>query len=518
MTMNKSLLIGIYLLITTFLTVGPSLAQGPLPSGVTSGHVPGEIIVKFQPHVGSPGAQGSLRAEGLQALEVSPNSGAMRVQVEPGREADTIAELMGRGDVEFATLNYRIEALESPDDADFSLQWALQQINAPEAWNIHTGTGNVIIAVIDSGVDLDHPDLQANIVSGWDFVNDDSQPDDDFGHGTHVAGIAAAVGNNGQGIAGVSWGAKIMPLKILDRWGSGNTHDLSQAIYYAADHGAKIINLSLGARYSSWPCDWLEVEDALNYTVNRGVLVVAAAGNDGQYGINCPGAYDQVMAVGSTTSSDTRSYFSNFGPRLDIVAPGSYIYSTYPGGSYYSLSGTSMATPHVAGLAALIWSFVPSFTDTEVREIIQSTAADLGSIGWDQEYGHGRINAAYALGLQVPQSTNIYLPEDGVSAFSTEITVPIETISPNVIAWTATISPEVPWLEFATSNTGTVSAGSPSAVTLRGTAQSAYDEDSVWVIITGTTTAGKIVLPATTKVQLWTHQYHLPLILKNSVP
>jgi thermitase len=343
--------------------------------------VPGEIVVKFQSHIDLADAQDLLRAAGLQPLEVSPRSRLIRVQVAPNQEAETIAHLTAWEDIAFATYNYRVEAVGDPNDPDYGRQWALKQtddhdIDAPEGWDIHVGSDNSTIAIIDTGVDLDHPDLQANIVPGYDFVNGDSTSDDDHGHGTHVAGIAAAVGNNGVGIAGVNWTAGIMPLKVLDATGSGTSYDLSQAVYYAVDNGANVINMSLGAPSSKWPCDWHDVEDAFNYTLDNGVLVVVAAGNDGQDGVNCPAAYEQVVAVGSTTASDTRSAFSNYGPRLDIAAPGNTIYSTLPGG-YGSSSGTSMAAPHVAGLATLLWSFVPSLTDNQVRDIRLEAADDL---------------------------------------------------------------------------------------------------------------------------------------------
>jgi len=530
MTSKKYILFAISLIATISLTSGPGLAQEPPPSQtppVTSpAIIPGEVIVKFQPHVGLAAAQGSLQAEGLQSLEASSASGTIKVEVPPGREAEAIAELTARGDVEFAAFNYRVEALEEPNDPGFSLQWSLNQlydhdIDAPEGWNVHAGTGSVTIAVIDTGADMDHPDLAANIVPGWDFVNGDGNPDDDHygSHGTHVAGIAAAIGNNGQGIAGVSWGAKIMPLKVLSASGSGSSYDVAQAIYYAVNNGARVINMSLGATGSAWPCNWTYVEDALNYAVSNGVLMVVAAGNDGQYGVNCPGAYDQVMAVGATTSSDTRAYYSNYGPRLDIAAPGDSIYSTLYGGSYGYKSGTSMATPHVAGLSALIWSLAPSLTDQEVRSIIESTANDLGTIGWDQYYGHGRINVANALGIQVPvQSTGIYLPEGEISASSTEINIPINTFSPEPLNWSATIEPNVAWLVFTSPNSGTVSAGSPAAVTLQGIFQPAYEEPSTNVIVTATSASGEFVLNTTTTVQRFSYQIHLPLLFKNAGP
>ena len=520
MNINKLIVSGIISVIA-FVAVAPALAQGPHPPGAAI--IPGEVIVRFQPHVSALGAEASLHAKGLQPLEMSAKGSMLRLQVLPGQEAETIAQLMARGDVEFASYNHRVQAVETPNDPAFSQQWALQKIEASAAWDIYSGGTNVIIAVIDSGADLNHPDLQANLVPGWDFVNNDSLPDDDHGHGSHVAGITAAVGNNGIGITGVNWRAKIMPLKMLDASGNGSTYDLAQAVYYAVDHDARVINMSLGAPGSAWPCDWPEVEAAFNYAVNHGVLLVVASGNDGQLGVNCPGAYEQAMAVGSTTATDTRSYFSNYGPRLDIVAPGSSIYSTFYSGSYTTMSGTSMATPHVAGLAALLWSFAPALNANEVRNFIQNSADDLGPAGWDQYFGYGRINAKKtldAISLQTTPAKLTLLIDDQLNQVSGSIQ--ISTSNPDLINWTTTISPTVPWLDVASPASGLVSSSSsPVGVTLQANRpeQGHYDTYTATVIITGTTPTGAVIGPRSTQVKLeyvpQLHRYWLPLITKN---
>lgn len=515
-----------------------SAQEPPPPSGGEEGpqgeYVPGEILVKFKPGPASLNAQYTLRAQGLKTLEISPHSSVMRVQVKAGGEAKAIDALQAREDVEYAILNYRIHALGDPNDPHYSLQWGLKQaqdhdIDAPEAWDINTGSSDVIIAVLDTGVDLDHPDLQAKIVSGYDYVNDDTIPDDDHGHGTHVAGIAAAVSNNGVGIAGVSWGARIMPLKVLDAGGNGNIGDLEDAIYDAVDNGAKVINMSLGAQYSKWPCTWPNIETAFNYAVNNDVLLAVAAGNDGQNGVNCPAAYDQAVAIGSTTSSDTRSWFSNYGPRLDIAAPGSSIYSTLPvsKGSYGYKDGTSMATPHVAGLAALIWSASPSLSEDQVRNIIQSTADDLGTAGWDQYFGHGRINAWQALdslvSLQTSPGQMGFLIDDDSGPFPSSADVEVTTTSSDPITWTTAISPPVPWLEIVPPDSGTVSAASSDSFTLIVPDRPAtYGTFTTTVIVTGTKQSGETVGVASTEVRISymseLQEFRLPLIYKNSIP
>ncbi|MGQ9555428.1 MAG: S8 family serine peptidase [Anaerolineae bacterium] len=287
-----------------------------------------------------------------------------------------------------------------PNDAYYSSQWNLKAVRAPVAWGRTTGANGPIIAILDTGVSLAHPDLQANLLPGWDFVNGDSSPDDDNGHGTHVAGIAAAVGNNGFGVSGVAWQGRILPVKILDQDGVGDSLTLSNAIHWAVDSGARVLSLSLGSPYSSWL-----MEEAINYALSRGVLVVAAAGNvGGSSGVPMgtamyPAAYPGVIAVGATDAGNQVTPFSNQGPFVDVVAPGAGILSTYliGGGSYAQMSGTSMATPHVGGLAVLVWSVYPSLSGQDVGNIIMQTALDLGSPGWDAACGYGLMDAGQAV-------------------------------------------------------------------------------------------------------------------------
>ncbi len=495
--------------------IRPGLAQVPpagppeRPPAAGPSYIPGEILVKFRPVAGRPNQlqlnqHSLLNAMGATPLEMSAYSGVMRVNVPPGREADIIATLQARGDVAFAHRNQILQALGTPNDPEFTKLWGLDQIDAPDAWDIETGAGGqVIIAVIDSGADLDHPDLAANLIPGFNFLDTAAPPEDDTSHGTHVAGIAAAVGDNGQGVTGLSWGSKIMPLKILD---GGSLFDLADAIYYAVDNEADIINMSLGASGSDWPCNWTVVEDAFDYAVDQGVLLVAASGNDYQNGVNCPAAYDQVIAVGSTTSSDTRSTFSNYGTRLDVVAPGDDIYSTIPVGQddYDYKAGTSMATPYVSGLAALLWSYAPNLQDDEIRSIIESSADDLGAAGFDPYFGHGRINARRALESLVNFSTQAaqtgFFLDD--SQVNTTGTLQLLSATTEPITWTATVSPTVSWLGLSATS-GTLSAAtSPTNLTMTLTRPANYGVYSATVIISGTHSSGLDLGTRSTGIQL----------------
>ncbi len=531
---------------------GPAavLAQKPTPSAPNR-FLAGEVVVKFKPQVGQRAGKDRLERDGLKIAKTLPRSGLIRIRVAPGTEQETIARLLARGDVEFATLNYIVQAFETPNDPGFGSQWGMTKIEAPSAWNISHGSTAITIAVIDTGVDLDHPDLASKLwvnadeipangldddfngyvddVNGYDFYNFDAFPDDGNSHGSHVAGIAAAATNNGVGVAGVSWGAKIMALKALSDGGNGSTADLAEAVYYAVDNGAKVINMSLGIPWTSWPCNYPDIETAFTYAVNHNVLLAVAAGNDGKYGVSCPGAYDQALAVGSTDSSDNRSSFSNYGPRLDIAAPGSNIYSTWSFGTYGTKSGTSMATPHVAGLAALVWGMDPTMTAAQVRQIIESTADDLGSAGWDIYFGYGRINAFAALkpfaALTLSSASGspisgplTFLTDDTTAPIPAEAMIGVNTTLPDPITWTATISPAVTWLNMSASS-GQVSAAAASQFGLTATRPASYGAYTTTVVVTGTTAGGLIVGPVAQEVRIsYVSQlirYYFPLFFKN---
>jgi thermitase len=384
---------------------------------------PGEVLVKFATGVSASQAA-SLAAKGLAIAGEIPSLDIKRLAVPTGQELMWVEQLRDDPGLVFVELNYLAHTAETiPDDPYYTEQWGLPRIRAPEAWDLTTGD-DLTIAIIDTGVDLDHPDLAGKLWTnageipdngldddengyvddshGWDFVNDDAEPQDDYWHGTHVAGTAAADTDNGQGVAGVSWGARIMPLKVLDASGEGNYADVASAITYAADNGARILNLSLGGEdYSA------ALAEAVGYAHERGCLLAAAAGNENG-AVRYPAANGGVLAVVATTRWDKRWYGSNHGPEVDVAAPGADIYSTTLDDAYLSASGTSTATPHVSGLAALVWSVQPGLTNDEVTRIITETVRDLGTPGWDEFYGWGRIDAYQAVSSVA--LLRIYLP------------------------------------------------------------------------------------------------------------
>lgn len=306
----------------------------------------------------------------------------------PDEAARQFEKLAG---VEYAEPNCYRESSITPNDPSFSSQWGLAKINCPAAWDRTTGSPNIVVAVIDTGVDLDHPELASLLVQGTDMVNlgtnptaplgfhfegdfngVDSNPQDEVGHGTHVAGTIACLSNNAVGVAGVTWNCKIMPVRVLARIvnnanaadvrGTGSATDIAAGIRWAVDHGARVINMSLGGSVDT------QVErDAVAYAVAHNVVVVAAMGNGGPAApTSFPAAYPDVIAVAAIDSTDHRASFSQVGPHIDISGPGVNVFSTVWDNGYTTMSGTSMASPHVAGVAALVLSCNPSLSATQV--------------------------------------------------------------------------------------------------------------------------------------------------------
>jgi thermitase len=317
-------------------------------------------------------------------------------------------EVQRSGLAAYTEPNMKFQAQLVPNDPYWSLQWGPQKIEADWAWNTTMGDSSVLVAIIDTGIDYSHPDLAGNYVPlGYDWVNMDNDPIDDFGHGTHCAGIVAASINNGVGIAGVAH-VSIMAEKGLDAYGSGYEDELAQAIIHAVDQGADILSNSWGSSGDS-----MLIHEAVQYAYNHSVLVIAAAGNSGSNIKMYPAAYDEVVAVTATDSSDNPAYFTNYGDWVEVAAPGVDIYSTMPtyhvtmndqgySMNYTYMSGTSMACPHAAGVAALIWSQFPNATRDWVRAQLRFTADDLGDPGFDEYYGFGRINAKNAVEQSPP--------------------------------------------------------------------------------------------------------------------
>jgi hypothetical protein len=304
--------------------------------------------------------------------------------------------------VEFAELDGLGGAAFTPNDPQIAECWGLNNtgqtggindadIDAFEAWDKFTGGGNIILAVVDSGVST-HTEFTGKMVAGWNTNNNSNNTSDGLGHGTHVAGTAGATGNNGIGVAGVSSGVKIMPIRVLSSGGNGTEAQCGAGMVWAADHGANICTMSLQFYTGSQT-----FRDNVDYAFSKGVLLIAATGNNQGNIVAFPARFANCYGVGATTNTDAIASFSNYGAECDVSAPGQDVYSTYLGNGYTTMSGTSMATPHTSGLASLIWSYDPGLTGSEVFEIIMTTADDKGPSGWDQRFGWGRINANRAI-------------------------------------------------------------------------------------------------------------------------
>lgn len=375
-------------------------------------------------------------------LTVLASTFKIRYESETGVEKaiDMLSKVTG---VEYAEPNRYRETHVIPNDPSFPNQWGLTKINCPPAWDRTTGSPNVVVAVVDTGIDLDHPELTPLLVPGWDMVDlgpnptpppgfhfegdfsgRDNNPQDEVGHGTHVAGTIACASNNATGVAGVTWRCQLMPVKVLTRIvnnanandvrGVGSSADIAAGIRYAVDHGVRVINLSLGGTVDT------QVErDAIAYAISKGVIVVAAMGNAYQSGnpTSYPGAYPDVVAVGAINQADQRASFSQTGPHIDVVAPGVGVLSTVWDNGFTMMSGTSMATPHVSGVAALLLSCNSNLTGPQVADIIRQTARPLRDNPADpvpnDNYGYGCVDAKAAIDRAcpvIPPSRTILCP------------------------------------------------------------------------------------------------------------
>ncbi|NKQ38580.1 MAG: S8 family serine peptidase, partial [Methanosarcinales archaeon] len=321
------------------------------------------------------------------------------VNVSSGNVNNFITSISSNDIVRYAELDAEINKINTytPNDAMWGEQWGPQHIWANYAWTVEQGNSNILISIIDTGIDYNHTDIAANYdPRGRDWVNNDESPWDDEGHGTHCAGIAAAVMDNNIGITGVAQ-VSVMAEKVLDSSGSGTASNVASGIVHSTDMGADIISLSLGSGVST-----IVMQDAVTHAWNNGVVVVAASGNSGDEGVSFPAGFPEVIAVGSVDPDGQLSSFSSHGVEVELVAPGQNVLSLIPGNEFASYSGTSMATPHVAGVAALILSSEPNLTNQEVRDRLSSTAFDLGDMGRDNFFGYGLVDATTAVGGPTP--------------------------------------------------------------------------------------------------------------------
>jgi serine protease len=428
--------------------IDPLNAASPNSSQTT------ELIVRLKNVTVRSTAQAHLQRFGLRIRRSGYGGAFQVVSVPPGTSPSALCETLRRDPgVAYAEPNGILHATESPgsgpsatqpanepvNDPLFPYQWNLSDdgfgIRVPSAWQRAPGKGaGIIVAVLDTGIAYEDrapyrqlPDFAGTaFVPGYDFVNDDPYANDDNRHGTHVAGIIAQATNNGLGCAGVAPGATLMPVKVLNAQALGTDDWVANGIRFAADHGAKIINMSLGG-----PSYSQSIQEAIEYAASRGVLIAVAAGNQGALGVEYPARAPQCLAVGATRFDGTRCYYSNYGPELSLVAPGGDTMvdqngDGYPDGilqlsledndptrfRYRFESGTSFAVAHVSGVAALVWSLHPDWSAAEVRAALLETARDLGAPGPDPLYGAGLLDAAAAVAWSPPPAVQDPSPDE----------------------------------------------------------------------------------------------------------
>ena len=477
-------------------TPQPPLREAAAPPPAGGGAIaPGRLVVRFKPGVSADAMRFQNAALGAREAGSHPRSGLHVLQLSNAAAADAALAAYRRSPiVESAGYSYVVRAFDAPNDTNYAYQWDMHDTTggvwAESAWGLATNHGQgVVVAVIDSGVAYEDftgpgplgnstvyrrsPDLAGKtFVAPYDFVNNDAHPNDDNGHGTHVTGTIAEDTDNNFGVAGVAYAATIMPLKVIQLDGTGQDADLVEALYYAVDHGARVINMSLGFSgtgapdANGVPCtEVVGLNDALEYAYSHGVVIAAAAGNEGANVVSCPAAYPTVIAVGATRFDGTRPAYSNTGSALDVAAAGgdpnvdqnhdgfsdgvvseTYCYdyiSLLFLGSYDAfcdifMSGTSMATPHVAGLAALLLGEDATLTPDQVRALIQTTARDRGAAGWDPAYGWGEIDARAAVAALAGASPTATPPAATSTPADTATSTPTAT---NTAVPTATSTP-----------------------------------------------------------------------------
>ena len=414
---------------------------------------PDEIIVKFKAEISEQAVEEINLRHGVHQISKNRQVGFRRLKVAKGKNIFDLAAAYSKNpDVQYARPNYVCRAFFVPNDQFYSYQWHFPLINMEQAWDLETGYSSIVVAVVDTGVAYEDysetsyrrlkkryykaPDLaQTSFVPGYDFINNDGHPNDDEGHGTHITGTIAQSTNNSLGCAGIAFNCSIMPVKVLNSSGSGTVDSLADGITFAADNGAKVINMSLGFSPDITPEDIPAVTEAVQYAYNKGCVLVASSGNDGVGIVSLPAAYPEVIAVGAVHSGDERADYSQYGTGLALVAPGGdeldrnddgymdgVLQQTFGNSTndwgYYFYAGTSCATPHVSGVAALLIAKGVAISPEYVREALTTTAVDKGPDGWDEEYGWGRVDAFAALQwipgpVDNPPTVNITAPADG---------------------------------------------------------------------------------------------------------
>ncbi len=379
-------------------------------------HDPNHLLVQVIPGSLADADEIATRVgAGVQSFNAATRTATLLVA--PEKLNATAARLVTLPEVEQVEKDYLLPVAAVPSDADFFRQWHLSGIEAEAAWDISSGDPNVIVAIVDTGVDVNHPDLRARVSAGYNFVTSTPDANDCCGHGTEVAGTVSAIGNNGLGVAGVTWQGTILPVRVaanIDGRQAARLSDIARGIIWATDHGAAVINTSFTGLFHS-----TTVRNAAQYALLSGSLVVASMGNTGQRdgSAGCP----WIIGVSAADESDNLAGFSTFGPGVDLAAPGVDIYTTERFGGYGFASGTSFSSPIVAGVIALMRSVRPDATPSQITDLLFASADDVGPPGADELFGHGRVNARAA----VTAARDAALPPDATPP-QVAVTAPVD--------------------------------------------------------------------------------------------
>jgi len=374
----------------------PALLAGILTS--TGAHAaPSEMVrllIKPKPDMSETSLHALISASGGKESRTIPGVETRVVEVPKQTALKLLQVLKSRSEVEYAEPDATAHAFATTNDPYFTngSQWYLSKMQVPAAWDLNTGAPGVVVAVLDTGVRASHPDLAGKVLAGRDFASGDSDPTDENGHGTAVAGLIGAASGNGTGMASVAWKTSILPVRVLDKDGSGSHSDIADGIVWATDQGADVINLSLGGTGSS-----TTLQSAINYAWSKGVVIVAAAGNNGDSVPCYPAACTNVVAVSATNSSDARTSWSNYGSYVDIAAPGANILTLSGTNGYESMDGTSFSSPLTSGVVALMRAENPTLSNANIVNALLANADDIGASGKDNDFGYGRVNARRAV-------------------------------------------------------------------------------------------------------------------------
>lgn len=455
----------------------------PARAAAAQDFVAGRVLVGWHATSTRQARTAILAAHGWQIERNIVELGVDVLRVPAGEEQTAAAALQADPAVRYAELDrlayaaadISVEGLQ-PNDPYWLVQWNQRRIQLPQAWQLTQGTP-VLVAVIDSGIDLGHPEFTGRIQDGFDYVDFDTIPQDTFGHGTHVAGIIGAAGNNSRGVAGAAWNVQLLPMRVLDGNGVGTASNIAQAIIASANRGARIINLSLALSGPS-----AVVYDAIVAARSQDCLLVAATGNASQpsqppAAVSYPAAYPEVIAVAATTHGDERATYSNGGAAVELAAPGGEasdaIYSTSRNSNYAQLYGTSIAAAHVSGVAALLRSLSPQWSAVAVRDALRNTADKVGSQPYNQGrndwLGYGRINAAAALRWTLPPALRFSPDAPALLAAANQplpsTTIRFSNASTQPLTWQVTgVSPS--WLQVQSSSPSSLSYPATASFTV----------------------------------------------------